>query len=202
MGSLPDNHSLQSYQTLHRRSCRVIRSACCLLPWINWRLAECSEPVAAIFAAGMSTISTSFNSMATVFYVDFYKKFTASKNDSKALNVLYGVSIVIGILGVSIALAMINVKGVLDTWWKFASIFSGGMLGLFILGITTTKKGNTIPIIATAFGVVTLLWITLSDYFPEYYFGLALHSYLAIVLSTSTLILVGLLLFRLKAKND
>jgi SSS family solute:Na+ symporter len=158
--------------------------------------------VAAIFAAGMSTISTSFNSMATVFYVDFYKKFTASKNDSKALNVLYGVSIVIGILGVSIALAMINVKGVLDTWWKFASIFSGGMLGLFILGITTTKKGNTIPIIATAFGVVTLLWITLSDYFPEYYFGLALHSYLAIVLSTSTLVLVGLLLFRLKAKND
>jgi len=158
--------------------------------------------VAAIFAAGMSTISTSFNSMATVFYIDFYKKFSKTQNEAQTLTVLYAVSFCIGVLGISIALAMINVKGVLDTWWKFASIFSGGMLGLFILGIATSKRSNTLPIIATGVGVISLLWITLSEYFPRYSFGVPLHAYLAIVFSTSLLVLVGLILFQFKAKND
>ena len=31
------------------------------------------------------------------------------------------------------SLLMMRVDGVLTTWWKLASIFSGGMLGLFLL---------------------------------------------------------------------
>jgi len=157
--------------------------------------------VAAIFAAGMSTISTSFNSMATVFYIDFYQKGNANVHESKAIKALYGVSFVIGSLGILIALAMIDVKGVLDTWWKFASIFSGGMLGLFILGISTTKEGKNIPILATVLGVLTLLWATLSASFPAYSLGIKLHPYLAIVLSTCTLVVVGLVLFQFQQKK-
>jgi SSS family solute:Na+ symporter len=114
---------------------------------------------------------------------------------------LYGVSFVIGGLGILIALAMIDVKGVLDTWWKFASIFSGGMLGLFILGISTTKEGKNIPILATVLGVLTLLWATLSASFPAYSLGIKLHPYLAIVLSTCTLVVVGLVLFQFQQKK-
>jgi predicted neuraminidase len=32
-------------------------------------------------------------------------------------------------------MVIINVKSALDAWWKLASIFSGGMLGLFLLGL-------------------------------------------------------------------
>lgn len=158
--------------------------------------------VAAIFAAGMSTISTSFNSMATVFYIDFYQKKVKNIQESEAIKVLYGISIVIGGLGILIALFMINVKGVLDTWWKFASIFSGGMLGLFILGISTIKEGKSIPIIATTLGLLTLLWATLSNSFPLYSLGITLHPYLAIVLSTSTIVLSGLALFQFQQKKS
>ena len=44
---------------------------------------------------------------------------------------LYLSSIIIATLSVFVALAMINAKSVLDIWWKYASILSGGMLGLF-----------------------------------------------------------------------
>lgn len=158
--------------------------------------------VAAIFSAGMSTISTSFNSMATVFYIDFYQKKVKNIQESEAIKVLYRISIVIGGLGILIALFMINVKGVLDTWWKFASIFSGGMLGLFILGISTIKEGKSIPIIATTLGLLTLLWATLSNSFPLYSLGITLHPYLAIVLSTSTIVLSGLALFQFQQKKS
>jgi SSS family solute:Na+ symporter len=158
--------------------------------------------VAAIFAAGMSTISTSFNSMATVFYIDFYQKKVKNIQESEAIKVLYRISIVIGGLGILIALFMINVKGVLDTWWKFASIFSGGMLGLFILGISTIKEGKSIPIIATTLGLLTLLWATLSNSFPLYSLGITLHPYLAIVLSTITIVLSGLALFQFQQKKS
>jgi SSS family solute:Na+ symporter len=97
---------------------------------------------------------------------------------------------------------MIIVNGVLDTWWKFASIFSGGMLGLFILGISTIKEGKSIPIIATTLGLLTLLWATLSNSFPLYSLGITLHPYLAIVLSTSTIVLSGLALFQFQQKKS
>src|SRR5690606_21522685 len=46
--------------------------------------------IASIFAAGMSTISTSFNSSATVFLTDYYKRFHKEEvTDKKAMNVLY-----------------------------------------------------------------------------------------------------------------
>ena len=41
---------------------------------------------------------------------------------------LYLSSIIIAILSVFVALAMVNAKSVLDIWWKYASILSGGML--------------------------------------------------------------------------
>ncbi|WP_439132703.1 sodium:solute symporter, partial [Polaribacter sp.] len=92
--------------------------------------------IASIFAAGMSTISTSFNSSATVFLTDYYNKyFKKDATDKKRMQVLYISSVIISIIGIAIAIAMINVKSALDAWWKLSSIFSGGMLGLFLLGI-------------------------------------------------------------------
>jgi SSS family solute:Na+ symporter len=90
--------------------------------------------IASVFAAGMSTISTSFNSSATVFLTDYYKRYSkAPVTEKKAMRILYLSSLVISIVGMLVAIAMINVKSALDTWWKLASIFSGGMLGLFLL---------------------------------------------------------------------
>lgn len=152
--------------------------------------------VASIFAAGMSTISTSFNSTATVFLTDYYNKyFVKSPSEKQSMKVLYISSIVISILGIAIGIAMINVKSALDAWWKLASIFSGGMLGLFLLGIFTQFKNAIGAIVGVIAGVVVIMWMSLSSVFlgPEA-LGNQFHSYLTIVFGTVTIFFIGFLI--------
>ena len=158
--------------------------------------------IASIFAAGMSTISTSFNSMATVYLTDFYRtKNKASISELSQVKILYRVSAIIGFVGIGVALIMIDVKGVLDSWWKFASIFSGGMLGLFLLGITSTVKSFKIPLYSVLFGVIAILWMTVSPYYPEQFWALEAHAYLTIVFGTAVIFILGFVLLWAKNQN-
>lgn len=152
--------------------------------------------VASIFAAGMSTISTSFNSAATVFLTDYYTKyFKKTASDKEALRVLYLASVVISIIGILIGLAMINVKSALDAWWKLASIFSGGMLGLFLLGAFSEKKNVLGAIVGVIAGLLVIVWLSLSGVFlGEDAFVNQFHTYLTIVFGTTTIFLVGFLI--------
>src|SRR5690606_2756529 len=91
--------------------------------------------IASIFAAGMSTVSTSINSSATVILSDHYQKYINRNNSNKgSMRVLNLASISMGILSILVALALNGVESALDAWWALASIFSGGILGLFLLG--------------------------------------------------------------------
>ena len=151
--------------------------------------------VASIFAAGMSTISTSFNSSATVFLTDYYNKyFKKTASDREGLRVLYISSAIISIIGIGIAIAMINVKSALDAWWKLASIFSGGMLGLFLLAIFSRQKNVVGAIAGVIAGLLVILWLSLSHVFlgPEA-IGNSFHTYLTIVFGTIVIFLVGFL---------
>lgn len=151
--------------------------------------------IASIFAAGMSTISTSFNSSATVFLTDYYSKyFKKDASDKKRMQVLYISSLIISIIGIIIAIAMINVKSALDAWWKLSSIFSGGMLGLFLLGIFSKTKNVTGAIIGMIAGILMILWLTFSEViFGPDSIGASFHTYLTIVFGTIAIFLVGFL---------
>ena len=98
--------------------------------------------IASIFAAGMSSISTSFNSTSTVLLTDYFKK---NAGENHKLCFLYGSTVVICLISILIAWVMIDVKSILDVWWKYASILSGGMLGLFLLGIFSNIKVHHMP---------------------------------------------------------
>lgn len=151
--------------------------------------------IASIFAAGMSTISTSYNSTATVFLTDYYKRFFKKRtSDKEAMRVLYISSFVISICSIMIAVAMIDVKSALDAWWKLASIFSGGMLGLFLLGVFSKYKNTVGAIIGVIAGVGVILWMSLSGiWLSEDAIGNKFHTYLTIVFGTSAIFLVGFL---------
>ena len=63
----------------------------------------------------MSTLSTSYNSSATVILIDYYNRFFSNKQDDKVqMRILYMASLVV-CLGIIVALAMINVKSALDS---------------------------------------------------------------------------------------
>jgi SSS family solute:Na+ symporter len=158
--------------------------------------------IASIFAAGMSTISTSFNSVATVFLSDFYKKFKRKEaGEKESMKVLYLTTVVITVLAIAVALAMINVKSALDAWWKLASIFSGGMLGLFLLGAFVRRSRSTGAVIGIIIGIAVIAWMSLSSLAddPSRY-GNIFHSYLTIVFGTLAIFLSGFLISLLPKK--
>jgi solute:Na+ symporter, SSS family len=159
--------------------------------------------IASIFAAGMSTISTSYNSSATVFLTDYYQRFfKKTASDKEAMRVLYLSSLVISACGILIAIAMINVKSALDAWWKLASIFSGGMLGLFLLGVFSRQKKTVGAIVGVIVGLCVILWLSLSNVFlGEDALGNQFHTYLTIVFGTSAVFLVGFLLTLFRTKE-
>lgn len=119
--------------------------------------------IAAIFAAAMSTISTSLNSSATLLMNDYYKRFlNPAATDRQSMLVLYGSTLVLGFLGTAVALALIGQPGnALDVWWKLASILSGGMLGLFLLGMISRVKSPA-AVTGVLIGTLVFSWATFS----------------------------------------
>ena len=154
--------------------------------------------IASIFAAGMSTISTSVNSSATVILHDYFRKSVKDKNYEKtSMKILYSSSFIFSVSSILIAIAMINVQSVLETWWKFASIFSGGMLGLFLLGYFSKKVTNPSAIAGVIAGVLVIGWMSLSPVIFKsadlQKYASPFHSYLTIVFGTMTIFITGFL---------
>lgn len=160
--------------------------------------------IAAIFAAGMSTVSTSINSTATIVLTDYYKRyFNKDANEKSSMKVLYIASTIFGVFGILISVTLVGVESVLDAWWSLASIFSGGMLGLFLLAFLSKKVRNIDAAIGVVVGVFVISWMSLSPlYFTEgnlLKFKSPLHSNLTIVLGTTVIFLVGFLVQKLFA---
>ncbi|MGE4587853.1 MAG: sodium:solute symporter [Mangrovibacterium sp.] len=163
--------------------------------------------IASIFSAGMSTVSTSINSSATIILSDYYTRyFNKNACEKASMRVLYCSSLIFGIMGILIALALVGVESVLDAWWALASIFSGGMLGLFLLGYLSKKVSSIDAAVGVVIGVLVIVWMSLS---PLYFndenlpaFRSPFHSNLTIVIGTMTIALTGFLLAKLFFKKE
>lgn len=156
--------------------------------------------IAAIFSAGMSTVATSINSSATIVLTDFVKHFSKKeRTDKKDMKTLYATSLVVGIVGIIIGILMMQVDGVLDAWWTLASIFSGGVLGLFLLTLISRKPHRAASITAAVAGMLVVIWIAIMQVVsPEP----AINGKLAIVFGTTVIMLVGFLLTMLLGKKS
>lgn len=145
--------------------------------------------IASVFAAGMSTVATSVTSCATILYTDYYKKVRKNASDKESLFMLKAASILVGAIGVVVALALTNVESILDAWWILSSVFSGGMLGLFLLGYMSRKVKNIHAFLGVLVGFIVIAWISAADWIGLPPSGL--HGYLAIVLGTISIFVVG-----------
>ena len=147
--------------------------------------------IASIFAAGMSTVSTSVTSAATIILTDYIKPFTSKSSERRDVFVLRLSSCLVGVIGIVVAIAMLSVESIIDAWWKLSSIFSGGMLGLFLLGITPRNIPRWAALAGCICGIAVIAWISLASIYELP--GPHLHEYLAIVLGTMTIFVVGFL---------
>lgn len=154
--------------------------------------------IASIFAAGMSTVSTSVTSAATIVLEDYYKpilrKAGHEPGNRQQMFVFRLASCLLGVVGIVVAIAMLSVESIIDAWWKLSSIFSGGMLGLFLLGCISRKINRIAAFVGCMAGVVVIGAIS---------FGvIPMHEYLAIVVGTTVIFLTGFLITVLVGKGS
>ena len=172
--------------------------------------------IAAIFAAAMSSIDTSLNSSATVMLLDIYQRYLRpSAGERESMIVLYLATLTVGVIGTSVAVAMIGVESVLDTWWLLSGIFAGGLLGLFLLGMIARQANATSAAIGVFVGLLTITWLTWPKVSAMFLTSAAdqpatdgwswlqnpLHENMTIVIGTLIILIVGTLATRFQLQK-
>lgn len=162
--------------------------------------------VASLFSAGMSTVATSINSSATIILTDFVGHSRPEMTEKSKMKVLYGTSFVVGAVGIVVGLLMMSIDGILDAWWKLSSIFSGGMLGLFLLALVCRKVRKPVAVLSVVLGLLVIAWMSLSPLInegsPFYMFRSNLHTYLTVVFGTTVIFGTGFILTTLGGRKS
>jgi solute:Na+ symporter, SSS family len=118
--------------------------------------------LAAIFAAAMSTLSSSLNSSSAAAVNDFYVPLTGGRRpDRHYLTVSRVLTVVFGVTQVVVAIVAINLSSrVVDEVLGIASFTNGLVLGLFLLG-TFTRAGRRAAFAGLLGGALLMLWVKL-----------------------------------------
>ncbi|MGQ9590840.1 MAG: sodium:solute symporter [Planctomycetota bacterium] len=153
--------------------------------------------VAALMAAAQSTVSSSVNCAATLVLCDLYRRhLRPAASDRESLLVLRLATAAFGCAGTAIALVLAAraKESALDAWWALAGIASGGMLGLFLLGILSRKATGRGAAVGVLFGVAAISWMSLSPLVapPGAWWRSPLHTFLVTVVGTLAIFFAGL----------
>ena len=97
--------------------------------------------IAGLFAAAMSSLDSSMNSMATAITTDFYRPLVPGASDRHLLAVARWLTLLLGVLGTgsAVLMAVLNSPSMWDQYMKVIGLFGGGLAGLFALGIFTRR---------------------------------------------------------------
>ncbi|MEW6307047.1 MAG: sodium/solute symporter [Verrucomicrobiota bacterium] len=114
--------------------------------------------IAAIFAAAMSTLDSSMNSVATAVTTDFLKRFRPQTPDRACLNFARWLTVLLGAFATitAILMAKFGNSSLLDLFLNILGLFGGTLSGLFILGIFVPRAngvGALIGSVASGFVV-------------------------------------------------
>jgi solute:Na+ symporter, SSS family len=162
--------------------------------------------IVGVLAAAMSTISTYMQSLSTVFYENYYKPIMRKRSprpvsDSEGLKVLHISSAVIGAAIVGLALAMSDIKSILDVYFQWASFIDGGMLGLFLLGFCFKYIKSYQAIIAISIGIVMMFLVNLPTLWPNSPINFHIHFLLNSPVGVATMLILGFF-FNMWAKKN
>ncbi len=100
--------------------------------------------IAAIFAASMSSLDSSMNSVSAVFTTDFLRRLRPQTNEKRYLLLARWITVVTGVVGTSLALMMAT-WGISSLWDQFnmiVGLFTGGLGGIFLLGIFSKRTNG------------------------------------------------------------
>jgi SSS family solute:Na+ symporter len=120
--------------------------------------------IAAIFAAAMSTLSSSLNSLSSSFINDFYRaRIHPGATERHYLTASRLLTLAWGAVLVVVSLFARNWGEVLQTGLTITSVTMGSMLGIFLLGILSRRVGERAGLVAMGAGLATMLILTLTS---------------------------------------
>jgi len=119
--------------------------------------------VAAIFAAAMSTLSGSLNSLAATTVTDFYRPlFAREKSDRHYLGASRLFTALWGVVQIVVAMIAIAMKGRgVDAVLAVASFTNGPVLGLFLLSALTKRVGSKGALVGVLAGIACMTFVGL-----------------------------------------
>lgn len=114
--------------------------------------------VAALFAAAMSTLSSSLSSLSSAVVLDIYMPFVGQrKSESELLRISRFVTLGWGVILIITALAFIGLEGtVVEVALGIASYTYGGLLGAFLLGLLNKRVTERDAIIGFITAIVVM----------------------------------------------
>jgi len=115
--------------------------------------------LAGLFAAAMSTLSSSMNVLSTLMVVDLYRRFLRPDvPDARALQVAKGLTLFWGLFGIGLALLMTQVKTFLDFYFAIVAIIGGGITGVFVLALFSRRASGRGVMAGIVAGVLVTAW--------------------------------------------
>ncbi len=141
--------------------------------------------IAAIFAAAMSTLSSSLNSLSSSSVNDFYKVYIVrNASNSHYLKVSRIVTIIWGVLLMIISMLARNWGELLQAGLTITSLTMGSVLGVFLLGIWTVHTSQKAALTGMLSGLILTLGVHLSGTVAWTWY---------VLIGTTTTFLVGVL---------
>ncbi len=154
--------------------------------------------IAGLIAAAISSVTAELNSISAVLTTDFYARLKTNRTDKAKL--FFGKSMVVlaGILALTIAsiYTVVGSEGALGLVFLLYSIFSGGIAGMFLLGLFSRRAnkqglyiGMASCVIFTAYALSTStsldgeLLLDLGDWnFTHHKYMLGVYSHLVVLI--------------------
>lgn len=116
--------------------------------------------IAAIFAAAMSNLSGSLNSLASTTVLDFYVPLSGRRlDDTRLLSLSRWLTAAWGLVLIAIAILARDWGSVFTVGLTIASIVYGPMLGAFLLGVLTTRTTQRGAISGIAVSLVIMIGV-------------------------------------------
>ena len=117
--------------------------------------------ITAIFAAAMSTVDSSVNSMSAVITNDFYKRLKPNATDRQCMKLAHKATLILGLVGIGTAsyIAMLNSASMWDQYIKIVGLFGGALAGMFMVGIFVERVHAKAVLIGFFFSVGVLFFV-------------------------------------------
>jgi SSS family transporter len=130
--------------------------------------------ISGVFAAAMSSLDSSMNSMASVLVNDYYRRFKGEVSEARALGVARGLTVILGALGTGAAwyLAGTQATSLFDTYMKLLGMAGGGLAGVVALGMFTKRASGWGVLVGAAVSAMAVYYVNAHNLTHFYLHGM------------------------------